>query len=32
MRTIDATEGVVQPDPVVGPKNLHECKWSKSLT
>ncbi len=30
MKTIERVSGVTQPEPVVGPKNLHECKWTPS--
>lgn len=30
MRTIGPIQGIVQPDPVPGEKNLHECRWESS--
>lgn len=31
MKTVDSVPGVIQPDPEIGPKNLHECRWKPSL-
>jgi hypothetical protein len=32
MKTIDRVQGVTQPEPAIGEKDLHECQWSPSLT
>lgn len=32
MTTLGPFQGVEQPDPEVGKKNLHECQWKKSTT
>jgi len=32
MKTIDRVKGVTQPEPVIGEKDLHECRWAPSLT
>src|SRR5579863_8260699 len=32
MRTLGPFEGAAQPDPEIGPKNLHECQWKPATT
>lgn len=32
MQTLGPFEGVKQPDPEIGPKNLHECQWKPATT
>ena len=32
MQTIDRVEGITQPEPVIGEKDLHECHWKTSVT
>lgn len=32
MKTIDRVEGVTQPTPAAGEKDLHECQWKASLS
>ena len=32
MTTLGSFEGVTQPDPATGPKNLHECQWKATTT
>ena len=32
MTTLGPFEGVTQPDPEIGPKNLHECRWKATTT
>src|SRR5690606_33813844 len=32
MSKLGPFEGVKQPDPILGPKNLHECKWEATTT
>lgn len=31
LKTVDSLRGGVQPDPEIGPKDLHECRWTTSL-
>ena len=31
MKTIDSVQGRIQPEPIIGDKNLHECKWTSSI-
>jgi hypothetical protein len=31
MKTVDSVPGMIQPEPAIGEKNLHECNWSSSL-
>ena len=32
MTTLGPFDGVTQPDPATGPKNLHECQWKATTT
>ena len=32
LKTIDRVEGMTQPDPTPGEKDLHECRWKASLS
>jgi hypothetical protein len=32
MKTLGPFDGVKQPDPEIGPKNLHECRWKPATT
>ena len=32
MKSIDCVEGITQPEPEIGEKDLHECHWKASVT
>ena len=32
MKSLGPFEGTTQPDPEIGPKNLHECRWKPAAT
>lgn len=32
MKTVESVQGVKQPEPMIGAKDLHECRWSPSVS